>query len=121
MLPVLFLISLNEVSGESLVKIGNGGVMYAKSKLGKGADGRYYYCSPYGDGSRELKLQIKRKGVYHICYCINPWNTINTGSGYKANSYVLREKPNKSALPAEKPSCLQRDFLSFRGRLWARS
>lgn len=92
MLPVLFLISLNEVSGESLVKIGNGGVMYAKSKLGKGADGRYYYCSPYGDGSRELKLQIKRKGVYHICYCINPWNTINTGSGYKANSYAKSVK-----------------------------
>ena len=35
--------------------------------------------------------------------------------------WLLREKRNKSALPAEKPSCLQRDFLSFRGRLWARS
>ena len=31
MLPVLFLISLNEVSGESLVKIGNGGVMYGRT------------------------------------------------------------------------------------------
>ena len=35
--------------------------------------------------------------------------------------WLLRETRSKSALPAEKPSCLQRDFLSFGGRLWARS
>ena len=34
--------------------------------------------------------------------------------------WLLREKRSKSALPVEKPSYLQRDFLSFGGRLWAR-
>ena len=62
--------------------------------------------------------RISRKGA--LCMRVVT-QTASLRHGARPPFWLLREKRNKSALPAEKPSCLQRDFLSFRGRLWARS
>ena len=62
--------------------------------------------------------RISRKGA--LCMRVVT-QTASLRHGARPPLWLLREKRSKSALPAEKPSCLQRDFLSFRGRLWARS
>ena len=62
--------------------------------------------------------RISRKGA--LCMRVVT-QTASLRHGARPPLWLLREKRSKSALPAEKPSCLQRDFLLFRGRLWARS